>query len=85
MTLDLTINLGNLLTVLSFLVGGIAFAISIKNQVNFISLRLVGVETEVRKLTEILITQGRQDERITDLERRTDFIIKSLSYAPEKV
>ena len=70
MTFDLTVNLGNLLTILSFLVIGISIAASIRSQVTTMAIRLLSLETEIKKLSEVLIALGRQDERLNALDDR---------------
>ena len=70
MIFDLTVNLGNLLTILSFLVIGISIAASIRSQVTTMAIRLLSLETEIKKLSEVLIALGRQDERLNALDDR---------------
>ena len=67
---DTTINLGNILTIISFLGGGIAFVVAIKSRVDAQSERLRGVEDEVKQLSQIMIMQGRHDERLTAMDMR---------------
>lgn len=73
----LNINLGNILTIVSFLIGGIAFAYTIKGDVKGIGItvdsygrRLEGIELEMRKISDVLVTLARQDERMNSLDRQ---------------
>lgn len=88
MPIDLTINLGNILTVLAFIGGGIYFILVMGHRVDTLSKETSDLKTdlsketsdlkdqtkymqqELRKLTEVLIVQGRQDERITAIDQR---------------
>ncbi len=76
---DLTINLGNILTIISFIAGGLLFILSMQRRIDAQSIRMnnmeqdltqVNAETqqEVRKLTDVIVLQGRHDERITALQ-----------------
>lgn len=69
---EMTISIGNLLTILAFLVGGIGFVYTIRSDVGAQGQRLDAVESELRKLGEILIALGRQDERLTAMDRRIE-------------
>lgn len=68
--LDFTVNLGNLLTIIAFLVGGTSFIQIMKGQVSYLASRLEVVEVELKKLSEILVKLGRQDERLTAMDKR---------------
>jgi hypothetical protein len=68
--LDLTVNLGNILTILSFVVVGASIAASIRSQVTTMAIRLLSLETEIKKLSEVLIALGRQDERLNAMDAR---------------
>ncbi len=74
---DFSVNLGNLLTILSFIVGGIAFIMVMRGKIDLISKETADLKTgtalmqqELKKLTDVLIVQGRQDERITAMDQR---------------
>lgn len=64
------IGLGNLLTILSFLVGGVAFAATIKSSVNSQTGRLSSIESEIQELRKVMITMARQEERLMALDQR---------------
>ena len=79
--IDLSINLGNLLTIASFLVGGIVFVMMIKATMQVIDVRLSAVEDsniqqnlEIKKLADILVTLGRYEERFLRMENMIDDI-----------
>lgn len=63
-------NFGNLLTILSFLGGGILFIASTRQQLASLSERSTAMEIELGKLVEVLISQGRQEERMTAMDQR---------------
>jgi hypothetical protein len=74
---DLSISLGNLLTVGAFIIGGIAFAYSIKSDTKIFQMRFSMIDTqmedfkdEIKKLVEIVIEQTRQSGRIDRVEER---------------
>lgn len=67
---DWTISIGNLLTVAS-VVGGVLIAFGLtKGQIINLAERLQMLEHELHRLTDILIQQGRQDERLTAMDAR---------------
>jgi hypothetical protein len=65
-----SINLGNLLTILSFLLGGLAFVWSMKGDLQISSLRLTNIETEITELRKVVVTMARQEERINAMDER---------------
>jgi K+/H+ antiporter YhaU regulatory subunit KhtT len=76
-------NLGNLLTILSFIVGGIWFITTMKGDMKELSvlteLRLTHLEAsnddqkeEIKKLAAVLITLGRYEERFLRVEQMID-------------
>ena len=79
MTIDLSINLGNLLTIASFIIGGVVFIMSMRNMLSLIELRLKALETsnenqniEIKKLSDILVTLGKYEERFLRIEGMID-------------
>jgi len=77
--LDLSINLGNILTILSFVAGGLVFVMTIKNSIGLIDVRLVSLERsnenqnlEIKKLGDILVTLGKYEERFLRVEGMID-------------
>lgn len=67
---DWTVTIGNLLTIISFLVVGSGFIYAIRAKVDAVSTRLLVIEKEIHTLVDILIQQGRQDERMTAMDAR---------------
>jgi hypothetical protein len=67
----LHVNLGNILTIFAFLVGGVSFAYTIKSDLATQNIRmemlheqntqrLIHLETEIKILREVVIDQARQ-------------------------
>lgn len=72
---DWTINVGNVLTIASFIGGGIWFIMVMRGAIDRLSLRLQYVEAsnedqkeEIKKLAQILVTLGRYEERFLRVE-----------------
>ena len=81
MVIDWTINIGNLLVIGGFLLGGLGFVYTIRADVNSLkgtevglAARLVSVETELKKMTDVLISLARQDERLSAQDHRIDHV-----------
>jgi hypothetical protein len=77
--IDLSVNLGNLLTIASFIIGGIVFVMSMRNMLSLVELRLKALETsnenqniEIKKLSDILVTLGKYEERFLRVEGMID-------------
>lgn len=67
---DWSVGLGNVITIVVLGIGGIGFLYTIKTQVINLSGRLQDLEHELHRLTDILVAQGRQDERMTAMDAR---------------
>lgn len=74
---DLSINLGNVLTIASFLVGGTAFAYTIRAdsrvqayKLEVIDAQMEDFKKEMTKLTEVVIQQAQQSTRLDNVEER---------------
>jgi hypothetical protein len=67
---DWSVNLGNALTIVSFIGGGIIFVVTIRGRVDALTGRITFVEQELRKMVEVLIMQGRHDERMAAMDAR---------------
>lgn len=74
---DSTISLGNILTIVSFVVIVIVYIVSGKTDTRILDTRLQMIDaqiedfkTELKKLTEVLINQALQGGRITLMEER---------------
>lgn len=79
LTAFLHVNLGNILTILSFIGGGIWFISTMRTAMELLSMRMTGIERlvtgqaeELKKLTQVLITLGRYEERFLRLEGMLD-------------
>ena len=79
--LDLSVSLGNLLTIGTFLMGGVAFAYTIRTDVAMQAqritlmqegngMRLSNLESEVRTLRDVLVTLAQQGARLDILEEQ---------------
>ncbi len=67
---DWSVNLGNALTIVSFIGGGIIFVVTMRGRVDALTGRISFVEQELRKLLEVLIEQGRHTERMAAMDMR---------------
>ena len=68
---DWSINFGHFLTIVVLGAGGLGFVWTIRGRVDALSDRMLGLESETKKLVDVLIAQGRQDERLTAMDQRT--------------
>ena len=71
MSIDWTINLGHILTIVGLVSGGLVFVLTVRSDVNSIKAteggvqrRLDAVEGDLRKITDVLVEIARQDERL---------------------
>jgi len=69
---DPTINLGHLLTFLGLCLAALGAYYGAKAELTAVSMRLIVVEKQIDRMSQILITDARQDERTTAIERRLD-------------
>jgi hypothetical protein len=67
---DWSINIGHLITILVLGAGGIGFVYVLRGRVDALSDRMLALELETQKLIEVLIEQGRHDERLTAMDTR---------------
>jgi len=74
---DATINLGHVLTFIGFILAGAGAYYGVRIDLTAIGIRLGVVETQISKITELLITQSRQEERINQFERRLEKVERS--------
>jgi hypothetical protein len=70
MSIDWTINLSHLVTVLGLFMGAVAIVYAIKSDVRIIKAELDSLKEQITKITDVLVHIGRQDERINSHERR---------------
>jgi hypothetical protein len=66
----LSFTLGNAVTIISFIVGGIMFVNTIRKDVSFQGTRLTNIEDEVKKMREVIISIARQEERLSAMDQR---------------
>ena len=67
LTLPMLLQVAQILVII---IGGAMVLGALRNNVTELTKRMVGVETEVKKLVEVLVAIGRQDEKHASLERR---------------
>jgi hypothetical protein len=65
-----TVSLGNILTIVSFILGGLAFIWSMKGDLKISSMRLTNIEVEITELRKVIVTMARQEERINSMDER---------------
>lgn len=67
---DWQVSFGNVLTIAAFILGGSAFVWTMKSQIDLLGNRTEAMEDELKKLVQILINQGRQEERMNAIDHR---------------
>lgn len=70
MLFDWTVSIGNLLALGGFLISGIGFVYTMRGRLDGLSERLLELEREFQKLLDVLIAQGRQEERLIAIDQR---------------
>lgn len=70
MLFDWSINLGHVLTILSFVIVGSGVIYSMRERMESMSGRLHLLEEDIKTLITILIQQGKQEERMTAMDAR---------------
>ena len=68
MVIDYTITIGNLVEIASIIGGGLMVMITLRSDVANIKAEVGGIQLEVKKIGEVLITQADQNRRILHLE-----------------
>jgi hypothetical protein len=68
MVIDYTITIGNLVEITSIIGGGLMVMITLRSDVANIKAEVGGIQLEVKKIGEVLITQADQNRRILHLE-----------------
>lgn len=76
-----TLNFGQIVTLIAYLAGGIAFVMALKSDVRAVNADMTNLknaveamERDINKLTDVLVALGRQDERLTAMDKRIDEI-----------
>jgi len=65
-----TVTLGNLLSAIAFIIGGVSFAYTIRGDVKSAVLRLDNVERELHELRKVVVSIARQEERMNAIDQR---------------
>lgn len=65
---DYSITVGNMIEIGSILVGGLFALATIKSNVNSIKIEVSEMQTEIKKIGDVLINQADQNRRIIHLE-----------------
>jgi len=66
----LRVNLGNVLTIITFLTGGVYFVSTIKGSVEAQGARLTNVEDELHEIRNVVVAMARQEERMNAMDQR---------------
>lgn len=76
---DATINLGNIILALTFLIttvlGSIGVVWSLRSDVTSLNKQMTEMNGDIKKITEVLVMLGRQDERLTSQSKRIDDVV----------
>lgn len=70
MMFDWAINVGHILTILSFLLLGAGFVYTLRGRIDGMFSRLKLLESDIKSLITILIQQGKHEERMTAMDAR---------------
>jgi len=65
-----TITIGNIIEIVSIIVGGITVFVTLRNTVANIKTQVDGMQTEIKKLGEILIAQADIRAELRSVDRR---------------
>lgn len=65
-----TITIGNIIEIVSIIVGGITVFVTLRNTVANIKMQVDGMQTEIKKLGEILIAQADIRGELRGLDKR---------------
>lgn len=68
--IEQTITIGNIIEIVSMIGGGLVVFITLKNTVANIKIEVAGMQTEIKKLGDILIAQADMRGEIKVLETR---------------
>jgi hypothetical protein len=68
MVVDYSITIGNLVEIASIIGGGLMVMITLRGDVANIKAEVGGIQLEIRKINDVLITQADQNRRILHLE-----------------
>lgn len=65
-----SITIGNIIEIVVIAVGGVTVFTTMRNTVKYINEKVDGIQTEIKKLGEVLIEQARFDQKLISLEQR---------------
>jgi hypothetical protein len=68
MVIDYTITIGNLVEIASIIGGGLMVLITLRGDVANMKAEVGGIQQEIKKIGDVLITQADQNRRILHLE-----------------
>lgn len=68
MIIDYTISIGNLVEIASIIGGGLMVMVTLRGDVSNIKAEVGGIQLEIKKINDVLITQADQNRRILHLE-----------------
>lgn len=70
MLFDWTVNLGHIITMVSFIIVGSGIVYTMRGRIEGMSSRLGVLEVDIKSLITILIQQGKHEERMTSMDAR---------------
>lgn len=76
---DPTINLGSVVMAAGFVIGGVTVVVAMRSDLKGMTTRLLNVETEMKKITEILVVAARQEERLNAQDQRLNAQAREIS------
>jgi hypothetical protein len=68
MVIDYSITIGNLIEIASIIGGGLMVMVTLRGDVSNIKAEVGGIQLEIKKIGDVLITQADQNRRILHLE-----------------
>jgi hypothetical protein len=68
MVIDYSITIGNLVEIASIIGGGLMVVITLRGDVANMKAEVGGIQQEIKKIGDVLITQADQNRRILHLE-----------------
>lgn len=72
MTFDASVNLGQLLTLISILGSGLVVVVTMRADMRAIVARVANIEKAVERQTDILVQINRQEVRMDSQEKRIE-------------
>jgi hypothetical protein len=68
MVIDYTITIGNLVEIAAIIGGGLMVVLTLRGDVANMKAEVGGIQQEIKKIGDVLITQADQNRRILHLE-----------------